>query len=549
MIIQNNSRSAPRFSNFIKPFVCLVTSRSARRAALDALVSLTLADICFLRVFNALLFSRDTQYYANSVYSRIDYISALTNILLVGSAIFCGIRATRRLPYPWIRFTAQLSFLALLLPLFDFLRRFLNIGFGIFLKHGPFIFAVEAAAAIFIIVHFRRKLVEHCYKLLLFTSPFLAFTTIRLSTEFAASKWPTADIPLVPIAAGVPIARNPPRVVWVIFDEWDERIMSQIISQSQQFPNIRALQAKSLVGTNVYPPAGNTLYSIPSLLCGQILAEVKPASYGTLLVRTAKGGKLQNFRDTENLFAISAIGGSHMAVAGWFHPYSELVPKGSSIAVHWEPIPLLQDFRAASIGRSIYMQERYVFLPFRVEETCVDSFSRIDAFAHSAIRNPNITAAFIHYNIPHMPGIYDPAKNRLSLRIESVDHSYRDNLLLVDKVIGEILRDLEASKLTSTTTLILSSDHWWRDSPLSNGLRDHRVPFMIHLAGQSDKCIFTPRINSVHTLEVLQRIADGSIRTIEELRERLATYEIGLEYHDFHYDPAGYLRFEAGQAP
>jgi len=72
------------------------------------------------------------------------------------------------------------------------------------------------------------------------------------------------------------------------------------------------------------------------------------------------------------------------------------------------------------------------------------------------------------------------------------------------------------------TVVLVSGDHWWRDSPLeSNGTRDHRVPFMLKLAGQQTQLSYDTPFNTLLTRELLLLILQGKLRSEREVAEWL----------------------------
>lgn len=512
----------------------------------DLLVSLSLANLCYFRVWSALLFGNLSTYYAKNPYNRIDYISVLINLFLLASLLFSGIRIARLLRNKYILGAAEIAFLAFFLTLFDVARRYFNVSYSVFLKHG-LIGLLSCTAVVFLGLYVvRRRIIRFVYNMLLCAAPFVLVTTAQCVLRWKRSEWPQTESSFVDKGSPVSISVDGPRVVWVIFDEWDQAETFDRRRSGLNLPNIDAFSKESLVAANAYPPGGNTLVSIPSLLVGRYLSVVKAENYGELLIRPLNEARLSDFRKNVSLFTVFGTQDTPLAVAGWFHPYSQLTPSNRKIEVWWEPIPLLQGFRGEGLINSIYMQARYTFAPFRSEAVCVDSFSRIQRFALNAIGDPKVRVVFVHYNIPHLPGIYDSMHKRLSLRLESADISYSENLRLVDGVVGEIINVLNSTGLRHRTAIILSSDHWRRDSPLSNGLRDHRVPFMIQFAGERKGAIFEPNVNTVNTLQIINGVMDESITRQDGLVKYLNANRTGREYYAFHYDAQGYLRLDAG---
>ena len=510
----------------------------------DFLVCVSLANLCLLRIWGAILDGDKAVYFATASYSSIDYIAVLLNLSLLTTFFYAGLRLARIFVSRFVRSIFELAFLAAFMPLFDFVRRYCGVSYVIFLKHGILTFSIYAALATVLLFIVRKRLCRVGYVLLLYVSPFALLTIAQAAYLLARSSFPAADMMVAGNVHGASKPAKGPRVIWILFDEWDEAATFLHRPKGITLRNIDAFSKAALVASNAYPPGGNTEISIPSLLTGQYLLEVKPQGFGKLMIRTIRDSRLRDFRDTENLFTLFSTLRGGLAVAGWFHPYSQLVPPGLNIAVLSEPVAQLQGFRGVGIMDSMYMQARFSFAPFKAETACLSSFSRIHTFALDAIGDPSVRVLYLHYNIPHYPGIYDPRSGQLSLRFESADKSYFDNLQLVDRVIGEDLARLDATGLRESTTLILSSDHWRRDSQLVDGLRDHRIPIMIQFPGERKAMVFEPRINSVHTLQIIRGVMSGALDGQSTLVNFLKSYQTGVEYRDFHYDAQGYLRID-----
>ena len=102
----------------------------------------------------------------------------------------------------------------------------------------------------------------------------------------------------------------------------------------------------------------------------------------------------------------------------------------------------------------------------------------------------------LHWNIPHLPGIYNREMNHITWDGAS---NYFDNLELVDAAIGEVRAAMTAAGLWDDTSIIVTSDHplrasvWeptneWttEEASLAAQRRSKTVPFLIKLAGRTD---------------------------------------------------------------
>jgi hypothetical protein len=333
-------------------------------------------------------------------------------------------------------------------------------------------------------------------------------------------------------------SNSKPRVIWIIFDEWDQQATFERRPPTLQLPNIDAFSREAFSATNAYPPAGATQISIPSLLTGRLLTEVKHDVYGKLLVRAVGENRLRDFRQYKSLVNQFEPAGLRLAISGWFEPYSRLVSKDANIDVHWESSLTLQGFRGEGTGATITAQLRYAIMPYLVQNESPDIYSRIHAYGRNAVRDPLVDIVFLHYPVPHLPSIYDVKHGNISLQLKPEVDGYFGNLALVDKTLGDIFNDLSISKLRDRTTIILSSDHWWRTSLLFDGERSTRVPYLIQLAGEHKRNVYEKPINTAYTLDLVSAILHGSIRDQSQL---LAYFGNSNSGNTYQFDNQGYV--------
>jgi arylsulfatase A-like enzyme len=142
--------------------------------------------------------------------------------------------------------------------------------------------------------------------------------------------------------------------------------------------------------------------------------------------------------------------------------------------------------------------------------------------------NPGLT--FIHLPVPHPPYIYDRQSKTFDINGR---REYSDNLALADQALGELRGTLERSGLWDKTTIIVSSDHWWRTDfwkPVKNFWNDgdalnqpaqidHRIPLIIHFAGQKMGMTYEPPLNTVLTHDLVLELLRKGITKPEEIKD------------------------------
>jgi membrane-anchored protein YejM (alkaline phosphatase superfamily) len=119
--------------------------------------------------------------------------------------------------------------------------------------------------------------------------------------------------------------------------------------------------------------------------------------------------------------------------------------------------------------------------------------------------------------VPHPPGIYDRATGTLR-----DTGTYIDNLALSDRVLSDLMKELNATGLALKTTVIVSSDHSWRlpiwkakplwtkeEEVASHDHFDTRPMLMIHSPGQQSEENVTAPIAQLRIHEILETLLRG----------------------------------------
>ena len=130
------------------------------------------------------------------------------------------------------------------------------------------------------------------------------------------------------------------------------------------------------------------------------------------------------------------------------------------------------------------------------------------------VANRGFNLILIHWPVPHMPGIYSRCQGDLDY---SGRGTYIDNLALVDRTLLEIRRAMETAGVWDSTTVLLSADHFYRNATLLDGKSDHRVPFLLKLAGQTTRSDYKRPFNTVVTHDLVLAILRGELQEPESV--------------------------------
>jgi arylsulfatase A-like enzyme len=162
------------------------------------------------------------------------------------------------------------------------------------------------------------------------------------------------------------------------------------------------------------------------------------------------------------------------------------------------------------------------------------TYRRTRQAALRAIVDPRLNLVFVHWSVPHLPPIYDAAKDTFS---NDDTRTYLDNLRLVDRTVRDIRLTLENASLWDSSTILMTADHPLR---LGNGPRwmelrrsignltqTSEVPFLLKMAGQKQGFAYNTPMQTIVTKDLLRAIMKGEI----SLPEQVALW---LDHHPPH---------------
>jgi len=494
-------------------------------------IALSLANLCFLFYWHGY---HDDPFYRQQP-DTADNLAVMADVLLLGLA-FWGFYTLARLSQR--RFVLEASrwafVLVLLIPL-NIVRQLLSrLGANqlqtLLTKTGLIIAcAIIGTVSACVVVRWRRRIIPALALLVLLLFPFTFFTFGRVVTQWFTERsavWSRTDPPTPSPSTPPPSGR---RVLWIIFDEMDERLTFIDRLSGLRLPEIDRLRDESLWASNAFPPGPETLLSMPSLINGRIVTGVKTEGTGDLLL-TYKGDEQPvNWRNTANVFSRARDLGYKTAVVGWSNPYPRVIGASLDFCQFFprrypdSDLPFFSRMleRMAIVPSSLPLEERFHWLsPIGLSLDGLEALGSIktyQAFCKAAIpvaTNPDFNLILLHWPIPHLPGIYSRSRGDFD---SSGRGTYIDNLALVDRTFRELRQAMETAGVWDSTTVLLSADHWYRYPFLLDGKSDHRVPFLLKLAGQTTRLDYNRRFNTVATHDLILSILRGELQDPESV--------------------------------
>ena len=148
-----------------------------------------------------------------------------------------------------------------------------------------FIVALVIVLIIYFLWDRKPKVGEAVKTLLLFLSPFVLFTFFHAAWHLAEGDAAFTDKPLAPF---IQTSAASQRVLWLVFDEMDQRQTFEKRLPDAELPVIDRFRGESLYANNAYPPASWTIRSMPALFTGKRISRAEPLDLMNLPSRIAE---------------------------------------------------------------------------------------------------------------------------------------------------------------------------------------------------------------------------------------------------------------------
>jgi hypothetical protein len=475
----------------------------------DIVLAFSVANLCFIQSWSGLLFERVFGYYNRVPVNRASLGALLINIVGTGLILWLLVQCVRAINRRSIWAVANLALcVALLVPL-NFARTyFWEVTGGkvsALVKHPLTIgVAVIALAGVVWLHRYAGKLAMAVYLIL---SPMILFT-VGKSAWLLINPPPAFEDALAP---ATPSRTTAPRVVWLLLDELDQRIAFETIPPNVALPELTRFYNESFHATNAFPPGGATRYSLPALTMGRQVRGERPKSAGEL---SFKGGI--HWSEADTVFSRARSLGFSTALVGWYHPYGRVLG-GHLERCEWFSYPPFEEERGFTLREAAINQLCSVFSQFQQRRLHFKNFKASEAAALDFLTNSPAGLTLLHLPVPHTPGIYDPQRRQFTTWKYSRSREYLDNLVLADQLFGKIRRAMEQTGTWDGTWLILSSDHWWRDSGGYDGKVDHRIPFIVKAPGQNEPVVYNAKFDTVITYHLILSILKGELTSTAQL--------------------------------
>jgi hypothetical protein len=509
----------------------------ARPMFRDLLIALSLANLTFFRVWRELLQGKLNYY--SKVPPTSNLLGVMLNVLILAAIFSLLITLARRAKNPGWMHLARWSFLLYFLLNLRITRE----AFSLYARHGwagMAFWVTLFLIVLYLIYRWEKKLAHGAAALLLIASPFVLVTFGQASWMLYKSNYELSfkDEPTAPL---LPPKDDAPHIVWVIYDEFDQRMAFEIRPKDVEMPAFDRIRNEALVASSAYPPGRKTELSLPALITGKLISDGEPAGSEELVV-TIDDREKEGFSEIDNIFTETRQFGLNTSLSGWHHPYCRLLTRDLT-RCFWEAVPLLRvSFgRGATLGDSVVEQfhdvmntllnfQRLGWLQREAKDRekrseKIDDHLAILQHGTAAATDPSYGLTLIHLPVPHPPGIYDRQRNDYA-----PGGNYLDSLEATDRTLLELRNAMEQAGLWDRSIVILSSDHWWRgdfwktqigwtaeETEVLAGKIDHRVPFIVKMPGQKAGLAYSEPFNTVLTADLISAMLRKEVQTPEQV--------------------------------
>jgi hypothetical protein len=461
-----------------------------RRRTLDALACLALAALCFSQASSETLLRMGWDFYSRTPLGPPTLQALFLNIVALAAAGYLGVLVIRRTQRAaWRRPAAVAAATALLVSLnyaritYETLGRWTDVG-----RSGLLALVVLALVASLV---WPRPALQAIRCVALAASPLAVITLMLAAWMF----FETAAGPVWRRVAPRPLERAAPslrRVVWLVFDELDQRLAFEARPAGLQLPELDRLRRESLYTDAARPPAGVTEVSMPALITGRPVVAVAPTSPNDLELTVARD-KTARWSAAPNVFSRARTLGYDTALIGWRLPYPRVLGESLGMA-DFRASVADEQARGTTLGEALRNQWGSL-VPARHARAL--HARRTGELGHLALRTATdgrFGLVLIHLPLPDSPG------------------GYRDDLVAIDGLIGDLRRGLERARLDEGTWLILSGARWWHQAKDADGGVDHRVPFLIRPPGGGRAVHVDAPFTTLVTHDLVVATLRGSIR-------------------------------------
>jgi hypothetical protein len=231
-----------------------------------------------------------------------------------------------------------------------------------------------------------------------------------------------------------------------------------------------------------------------------------------------------NWTELPTIFSETRNQGINVGIVGWYHPYDRLFNSAASYCT-WFPLGGSEPARAATLFGSIERQLCSMAGPLNLRYLHLRNYEQLLQASRTLITNRSFGLSFLHLPVPHKPGIYVPETEKLTFMGVAGKRGYLGNLMLADRTLDALRKEMEAAGVWTRSWVIVSSDHWWRQGTGNQGTVDNRVPFIVQAPRGGGDTYDIP-FNTVISHDLILAIFRGELSDANQLSSWLNQHHV-----------------------
>lgn len=347
--------------------------------------------------------------------------------------------------------------------------------------------------------------------------------------------------------SAVTVAEPGPRIgpiLLLVFDEWDYDWTFAHRPAGMALPSLDRFQGESIRFTRAYPPANETVRSIPSLLTGRPVRSLHTLPGSDLALEFVDTPqKSSPWSQVEDLPMRASKLGFRGCFINHYHRFGEAY-LANRPGFEVERFPFDPDWRSRA--------EEYSHLGTAIRSQWSALLHALPGTAHftgtkrhlehapavykhhlgaldQAVRSRRFDLVIVHWPIPHAPVIADPEGHLLAQGVQG--RPLLENLRLVDRTVAHLRTLLMEEGLWDRSTIILTSDHYQRPASDPRQTRPqpepgipqpfHRVPLLIKLPHQTSPSVVDEPVNVVLATRLVDALLKAPAKPESALRDAI----------------------------
>jgi hypothetical protein len=490
-----------------------------RQHTRDALACLALSTLCFSQARLEILLRADWDFCNLVPLGAPTLLALMLSVVALAAAGFVGAQVMRRARRPARRRLAAGAAAAALLISLNFVRiTHETIGGWMDLVGRPGLLAL-AVLMLAASLRWPGRALRAIRGLALAVSPLAVVTLLHITWMFvevaAVRWWPQVDPK--PLQREAPSLR---RVVWLVFDELDQRLTFEARPSDLELPELDRLKRESLYADGARPPAASTEVSMAALITGRPVVAVAPMNPSDLEL-TFADGQPAAWSAHPNVFSRARSLGYDTALIGWDLPYPRVLGEWLGVAA-FRPSVACEGARGATFSEAILNHWEGLWPPGHVRRLLAQRIAELQDLAIRAATDHRFGLVLLHLPVLRTPGVFDRATGRLTrLNFAGADAAYLDNLAFADQVLADLRRGLVRTRLDDVTWIVVSSA---RASP--RPVHGRHVPFLVRAPDGGHTVEVDAAFNTLVAHDLVLAILRGSINDARGVAAWLARWPV-----------------------